>query len=338
MRKKRILPHIVALIAALFIAGLPHGIGILPTDTVARAAEIDGIGATRERVRRGDTFDIVVNVPATNNIADTVDIRIAFDPTVFEVRSWRPTINGSDVMSNFSNTDGFLALVAANVYANLNNGLTFTASMKVKTNAPLSTYEFKLSRAIVDNYDTKYRWVPQTTGINVIVSNETASVSGNVSLKSATPITAATAVLRDSEGHSVSQNITLGYNTRTGQYEGSYRFDDAESGADYTITVSAPGCRERTETFNTAYSLTILDMPVNMYGDVDGDGDVTALDATQILRFLAGSPSEIKGLDGITDEYLRSVGHVTAGSILNVQDATQILRYRAGFTSVFDGI
>ena len=338
MRKKWILPHIVALVAALFIAGLPHGVGILPTAATAGAAEIDGIGATKERVRRGDTFDIVVNLPATNNIADTVDIRIGFDPSVFEVRSWRPTINGSEVMSNYSNADGFLALVAANSYADLSRGLTFTASMKVTSNAPVGSYLFTLKRAIIDNYDTKYRWQPGTTAAKVEVSNDLISVSGSLSLVSSKPIAGATVVLTDNQGFSVSKDVVLNYNARTRRYEGSYRIDEAESGVTYTLTISAPGCRTRTETFDAVYSTTIPDLTVNIVGDVDGDGEITALDATQILRFLAGSTSEIKGLDGITNEYLRSVGHVTAGGVLAVQDATQILRHLAGFTSVFDSI
>lgn len=333
MRKKRILPHIVALIAAMCIVWLPC------MTLTAGATEINGIGATRERVRRGDTFDIVVNVPATNNIADTVDMRITFDPAVFEVRSWNPSIRNSDVMSNFSNTEGFMALVAANSYADLSGGLTFTATMRVKTSAAIGSSDIRLRRAIVDNYDTKYRWQPQTTSVTVKVSNELASVTGNISLKSVKPITDdVTVVLRDADGNEQSTTVTLAYNSRTGKYEGSYRFDEAESGLAYTLTVNVRGCKTRTENFDTAYRTTIIDMPVNVIGDVDSDGELTALDATQILRFLAGLPSEIKPAGGVTDEYLRSVGHVTGGTVLNVQDATQILKHEAGFPSVFDSI
>ena len=201
MRKKRILPHIVALIAALCIVWLPS------MTVAAGATEIDGIGATRERVRRGDTFDIVVNVPASYNIADTAEIRVKFDTSVFEVKSWRPTINNSDVMSNYSNTEGFFVLVAANCNASLSNGLTFTATMKVKSNAPLGTYTFTLAKYILRNYDTNYRWAPQTKAVDVTISNDITSVSGNVSLSSVKPITSATAVLSGTDGYLAAKEV-----------------------------------------------------------------------------------------------------------------------------------
>ena len=337
MRKKRILPHIVALIAALFIAGLPHGIGILPTDTVAEATEIDGIGATKERVRRGDTFDIVVNVPATNNRADTLEIRIDFDPAAFEVTRWAPSIGSGSALANYDNSRGFAVVVAANSNIDLSRGLVFTATLKAKNYAPTGIQDIRLSRWDVSNTDTGYCWTPAVTSLTLKVVDNLVSVSGKIAL--AAPDTfsgTATVTLIDSKGNKMSTPVVLTRNYATGKFEGTYQFNEAESDETYTLETVIPGCRTRSDTVTPGSSGLREDVSVNLVGDVDGNGRVGASDATQILRYLVGNTTVIKGPDGIVNEYLLSVARVEGGRNLTTRDATQILRYLAGYSSVFD--
>lgn len=332
MRKKRILPHIVALIAALFIAGLPHGIGILPTDTVARAAEIDGIGATRERVRRGDTFDIVVNVPAVNAWADTVEIKIEYDPDVFTVTSWSPRLSSGNVMSNRDNSKGFVIVAAANAKVDLNYGMSFVATVKVNNAAKVGQHNILLTRADVSNYDTGYRWRPSTYSVPIKVTNDLVSISGKITANGVQGI--ATVNLIDRSGNKSTTTVNMTLNSSSGLYEGTYVFNEAESEETYTLETILPGCRTRSETIVVGSFSTTPDIRVNMVGDVDGDGCVGASDATQILRYIIGSRCVIKDGSGITDEYLYSVANVLSNGTLSVRDATQILRYVAGYSTV----
>jgi hypothetical protein len=333
MRKKRILPHIAALIAALCIAGgLPYGSGAVPDLCVnADAAEISGIGVTKNKVRQSETFDITVNVPAVNAVADTVEIRIDFDPAVFEITTWNPIVRSGTVIPNLDNDRGFAIIVAAGANESLKNGLSFTAGARVKSNAPLGASSIRLARADVSNTDTGYSWSPQTTSVSVTVADKLVPVSGKIAL--AMPDTfsdSATVTLTDSSGNTLSTTVTFTKNSSTGKFEGTYLFSEAESGVDYTLQITIPGCKTRVETVGTSYGNIDSDLQMNMVGDVDGNGSITAADATQILKNVVGLPSSI------IDDYTKSVACVEGGTRPTERDATQILRYLARFPSVFD--
>ncbi len=66
-------------------------------------------------------------------------------------------------------------------------------------------------------------------------------------------------------------------------------------------------------------------------GDVNLDGDVSASDATQILRHINGKTSVI---DTMTDESILAKADVNASGDVSASDATQILRHINGKTSV----
>ncbi|MBR6800616.1 MAG: hypothetical protein IKM61_02555 [Eubacteriaceae bacterium] len=69
-------------------------------------------------------------------------------------------------------------------------------------------------------------------------------------------------------------------------------------------------------------------------GDVNGDGKVNALDATQILRYANNKASVLSGVE--EDTALYKAADVNADGKINALDATQILRYANNKASVFD--
>ena len=69
-------------------------------------------------------------------------------------------------------------------------------------------------------------------------------------------------------------------------------------------------------------------------GDVNGDGKVNALDATQILRYANNKASVLSGVE--EDTALFKAADVNADGKINALDATQILRYANNKASVFD--
>ena len=333
MRKKRILPHVAALIAAFFMLGLTQGLIAVPDMTVkaSAATELNGIGTSKAKVRQGESFEVIINVPATNAIADTIELRINFDPTVFEITSWNPVISTGTVMTNLDNNKGFAIVVAAGAGESLKNGLSITAQAIAKSTAAIGTSALNLARADVSNTETGYCWTPQALSASVTIADKLVPISGTISLvMPATFSDSATVTLTDKNGNALSTNVTFTKNSSTGKFEGTYYFSEAESGEDYTLQIAIPGCKTRVETVGTTRGNTDADLTMNMIGDVDGNGSITAADATQILKAVVGLSSSIK------DDYTRSVACVSGGAILTERDATQILRYLAEFPSVFN--
>ena len=81
--------------------------------------------------------------------------------------------------------------------------------------------------------------------------------------------------------------------------------------------------------------IPIPEKEVLIIGDVDGDGDVTAGDATQILRYINGR-SSLFTAEGADETLLIKIADVDGDGEVTAKDATQILRYINGKTSVFE--
>lgn len=75
-------------------------------------------------------------------------------------------------------------------------------------------------------------------------------------------------------------------------------------------------------------------MPEYLLGDVNLDGVVNALDATQILRYSNSKQSTFSAADDATLALLKKIGDVNLDGTVNALDATQILRYANGKSSV----
>ena len=344
MKMKRILSAIMALAVALCCLCLPGGEGGFPELSVSAGAEATGgISVSAASVRRGETFDVIVNVPAVDEIADTIEVRIMFDPTMFEITEWNPRVSGT-VEKNLSNDDGFAILASASSNYSLRNGLTITAKARAKSNAVAGKGSFKLLFVEVKNFETGYKWIPATTEAFVKVVDKIVSVSGAVTLKTAGTITDnATVTVTDSTGKSTVKTVSLtltGTDQTTGinSYGGTYEFDEAESGETYTVTTEVPGFIKHTENVTVGSTAVTNNMSMQKLGDVDGDGRLGAGDATQILKYTVGDYSLIQGADGELNKYLLSVACVEGGTTLSSRDATMILRKVARYSSVLDSI
>lgn len=333
MKKKRILSALVAAAAAFCFVLPPGRAAVLPQPVTASAEDAaDGLSVSKSKVKYGDYIDVTVNVPAVSANADTVEIRVDFDPNAFEVTSWRPQLTNS-ALTNYSNTAGFFVIAAANINYSLNNGLSFTGRLRVKNNASSGAYVIKLSSYDVCNYDTGYRWTPVVKEKTVKVASNLVSVSGTISVKATDNIgDTASVIMTDSDDVSMSTSVKLSFNSSTNMYEGTYIFNEAEANERYTVEITIPGCKPRSDILSVGNTSLNSEMIMRIPGDVDGDGKVGASDATQVLKYLVGTRSEIRGANGVIDKYLLSVAHVTNTSELSPQDATQILRYVARLT------
>ncbi len=335
VKKKRILSAIVAVATALcgFIAfgGSGYAPGIC-FDAGAEETPAGGISVSQAKVQYNGRFDVIISVPAIELRADTVEMRIRFDPNVFEIVSWNPVLSGS--MNSYDNTEGMATLVYASSSAvvDLSKGLEYRATMRVKNKNATGVHTITLSRYIVSNYDYKYRWEPLTKSADVKITRDLTTLSGVITSNGIGG--QATVTLTDSDGIMVSTTVDLTLvNAEKNIYEGRYSFSGVEVGGSYVLEAAVSGARINTMELIPSGAGT-QDLALNIPGDVDSDGEVTALDATQILRYLAGMTSEIKGADGKVNEYILSVAHVNQGSAFGILDATQILRYVAKKTSV----
>ena len=85
--------------------------------------------------------------------------------------------------------------------------------------------------------------------------------------------------------------------------------------------------------------LEIVTQPIFRLGDVNNDGEVDALDATQITRYSNGKSSVFGSTSDAASEAARlKAGDVNGDGEVDALDATQITRYSNGKPSIFDQI
>lgn len=133
-------------------------------------------------------------------------------------------------------------------------------------------------------------------------------------------------IIKDVDNESVGYTLTYSQdgkdvdgNVFAKEYE--LAFDDrynAESGI-YSVTVSGAKSYSGIEMNGS------VEVSAKILGDVDGDGEVTVIDATYIQRYEAGFniPIDVAAL--------LLAGDIDGDGEVGVIDATYILRYDAGF-------
>ena len=114
-----------------------------------------------------------------------------------------------------------------------------------------------------------------------------------------------------------------GYTMYTETNDGNYTIYGVEKYEKYTMKVKMAGCPDRSYTITANTSDIIQNATLRRWGDADGDGKITATDATQILKYDAGMQSKLSGADGYT---LKAVS-LFGDSKPTAKDATQIIRY-----------
>jgi len=106
---------------------------------------------------------------------------------------------------------------------------------------------------------------------------------------------------------------------------------------EYTVRISKSMHADAEYRVNVfAAGVDVGDLPLLLYGDVNGDGKVNASDATQIKRYYNNKNSVFSSADKGTLNYLKKVADVNADGNVNASDATQIKRYYNNKPSVFD--
>lgn len=135
----------------------------------------DDITVSKSNLKPNDEFEVYINVPANPQNADTASLKVEFDSSAFEVKSWEPVISGGTAGKG----EGYFSLAAANAERkiDLSNGLTLTATLKVKSAANNGSYAIKLTKSsfsyVADNgYEYIELWSPEVKNVNVKVNAE----------------------------------------------------------------------------------------------------------------------------------------------------------------------
>lgn len=99
----------------------------------------------------------------------------------------------------------------------------------------------------------------------------------------------------------------------------------------YTIRVKkTKHCPREYEVDMTKLEDAVQDAEIRLYGDVNGDGEISTGDAMQILNHINGNDSII------TDPYIKEVIDTIKDGEISTGDVMQILNYINGNASVFD--
>ena len=145
----------------------------------------NGISVSETTLEQGDEFTVSLIVPPAED-ADTASLRVLYDDTAFEGIEFAPDVPGS--FTNLSN--GIMALSAANATRaiKLGDGLTLTAKMKVRDNAPDGVYDFILVEnsfcyLIEETWEFEELWFPETTKVSVTVGSPVAGTAVTAELQ-----------------------------------------------------------------------------------------------------------------------------------------------------------
>lgn len=143
------------------------------------AAAVNGISISESAPVRGKEFELTLTVPSCVD-ADTASIVVEFPQGVFEVTEWAPVMSGG--LSNSG--DGFIALSAANAdrFIDLSKGLSLTAKLRAREDAPDGEYSFRLTDASLCYFNEVTRdftelWSPEVTAATVTLTGGKTAVT-----------------------------------------------------------------------------------------------------------------------------------------------------------------
>ncbi|MBO6303300.1 MAG: hypothetical protein J6N15_12775 [Ruminiclostridium sp.] len=165
----------------LFITAVSAAVMMLSLHISAAAA--NGISVSDSAPARGEEFELALTVPPCGD-ADTASIVVEFPKDVFEVTEWAPVMSGG--LSNIG--DGFIALSAANAdrYIDLSKGLTLTAKLRAREDAPDGKYSITLTDASLCYFNEMTRdftelWSPEVTEATVTLTGGKPAVTSVIS-------------------------------------------------------------------------------------------------------------------------------------------------------------
>ena len=132
-------------------------LSLLATAVPVLAAPGDsGVTASVTQAAPGDTFSVTLKVPGTAKPISDLSLKVRFDNSVFEVTKYTiPDIDGmNNMQSNVeeANRNAFFSATYRSLTSDADiqftEGLELTAYFKVKAEAPLGDYEFKLDNSV----------------------------------------------------------------------------------------------------------------------------------------------------------------------------------------------
>jgi len=149
----------------------------------AHADGINGIYTSEISVKQGDDFFVYIHIPENDIDAQSLSLRVDFDPDVFEITYWQPELDIPSYLQFYSvdNEQGYFNLTTATsaTEIDLSEGLTLYAAARAKTNASLGRYMFALSEHYMfTSYNDPESgelvnlslWEPEVTSMGVTVT------------------------------------------------------------------------------------------------------------------------------------------------------------------------
>ena len=143
-----------------------------------------GIRATKSLAEYGDTFNVIVEVPSIPFMADTADIAVLYESTVFEVLQVEPSVSNVAV----TNEPGRFGIASAGDSISLSDPLKITAQVRVRDGAAKGNHSFLLSKNVLTRTKATGKeqvlWKPTSTSAPVYVSDgtENPTAGGGLSL------------------------------------------------------------------------------------------------------------------------------------------------------------
>ena len=163
------------LFAILFICAV-----CLASNITAASADmpVNGISVSSDTVSHGEEFTVTVYAPPSED-ADTAIIKAVFDSSAFEVTKWEVSLPGA-YAANYG--DGFFSASAANASRaiDLSEGMTLSASVRVKDTAESGTYWFELadsSLCYVDDSGVNFieLWTPECVSARLRIAPDNSA-------------------------------------------------------------------------------------------------------------------------------------------------------------------
>ena len=172
MFKGKIIKNLINTAAALSAAVVIVTANGLSTHVSAvDTAGANGLYTGKTELSAGEEFTVSVVIPPAEN-CDTATLRVIFSENAFEVTDWAAELPGGF----YNSAENFFAVSAANVERaiDLSHGLTLTAGLRVKEDAPDGIYPVILETAsfcyVMDNgRDFQDVWFPETRELDLTV-------------------------------------------------------------------------------------------------------------------------------------------------------------------------
>ena len=277
-----------------------------------------------------ETESIVLNSSSANG-NESVEISVNADST--GVQSWVAELGYDPELFDFQSIDSEmfdgLAVSANNGVITINcyefedvtaSGKAFTLTFTLKQGTKPQSTVFTFAPS--DDSGNCFRYddtpvpcavVEDTLPVDIIESKNTYStITASVTLADGGTASGVDLLVKDSSGTPVSGARTVSNTTLLGT------LPDGE----YTITASKNGFAPRVYTFSADGEDKMLEIALNRFGDLDGDGNIGMLDLALMQQFLAGWEAA---------PIYENTADLNSDGTINMLDLAMLQQYLAGW-------